>query len=80
MTKLHEKDTSFSLHPHQLRKLGEVTPGTTIVCDKGLLWLTESNVQQDFALKAGKHIVIWKKSDVLIEAVNESDFHIISPN
>ncbi|MFT3895773.1 MAG: DUF2917 domain-containing protein [Anaerolineales bacterium] len=82
MTKLHEKEktVSFSLHPHQLRKLGGLVSGTTVVCDKGIIWLTESNVNQDFALKAGRQVVIGKKSDVLIEAVNEADFHIIYPN
>jgi hypothetical protein len=82
MATLQEKDKniSISLHPHQLKKLGGLTPGTTVVCDKGIIWLTESNVRQDFALKPGKHVVIGKKSDVLIEALNEADFHIIYPN
>ncbi len=82
MNKIHNelKNTSFSLRPHQLTKLGNVIPGTTVVCDRGIIWLTESNVRQDFALKAGKHVVIGKKTDVLIEAVNEADFHIIYPN
>ena len=75
-----DKNISVSLRPHQIKKLGSLTPGTTVVCDKGILWLTESNVRQDFTLKAGHHVVIGKKSDVLIEAVNEADFHIIYPN
>ena len=75
-----DKNMSISLRPHQIRKLGGVTPGTTVVCDKGIIWLTESNVRQDFALKAGKHVVIGKRSDVLIEAVNEADLRIIYPN
>jgi hypothetical protein len=74
------KNVSISLHPHQVENLKDVEPGMTVVCDKGLLWLTESNNLQDYALKAGHSVVIRKKGKVLIEAVDEANLHIIYPN
>ena len=51
-----------------------------ISCDKGLIWLTESDDRQDYTLRPGHHVVIRKKGEVLIEALNESDLHISYPN
>jgi len=75
-----DKNISFNLQPHQLRKLVDVIPGTMISCDKGLIWLTESDDRQDYTLRPGHHVVIRKKGEVLIEALNESDLHISYPN
>jgi len=74
------KNISFKLHPHQVQKLDEVEPGMTVVCDSGILWLTESGNPQDYTMIPGHSVVIRKKGNVLIEAVNESDLHIIYPN
>lgn len=71
---------SLTLQPHQVRKLVGVIPGTIISCDKGIIWLTESDDHQDYALRPGRRVVIRKKGEVLIEAVNESDLHISYPN
>lgn len=74
------KNMAINLQSHQVRKLEKVIPGMIVVCDKGIIWLTESNDRQDFALRPGHSVVIRRKSDVLIEAVNEAEFHIIYPN
>ena len=79
-TQNQRKNISFKLHPHQVQKLDEVEPGMTVICDKGTLWLTESDNPQDYAMRAGHSVIIRKKGKVLIEAVNESDLHIIYPN
>jgi|GEM_PF-1071395 len=79
-TQNQHKNISFKLHPHQVQKLDEVEPGMTVICDKGTLWLTESDNPQDYAMRAGHSVIIRKKGKVLIEAVNESDLHIIYPN
>lgn len=79
MNQLH-KNVSFKLHPHQVQKLDEVEPGMTVVGDKGTLWLTESDNPQDYSIRPGHSVMIRKKGKVLIEALNESDLHIIYPN
>ena len=75
-----DRNISLNLQPHQLRKLVDVIPGTMISCDKGLIWLTESDDRQDYALRPGHHVIIRKKGEVLIEALNESELHISYPN
>ena len=74
------KNISMKLDPHQVENLKDVEPGMTIVCDEGLIWLTESNDLQDYALKPGHSVIIRKKGKVLIEAVDEANLHIIYPN
>lgn len=74
------KNITISLQPHQVQKLEKVTPGMIVTCDKGIIWLTESNDRQDYALRAGRSVVLKKKGEVLIEAVDEAEFHIIYPN
>ena len=74
------KNISIKLHQHQVENLKDVEPGMTIVCDEGLIWLTESNDMQDYALKPGHSVIIRKKGKVLIEAVDEANLHIIYPN
>jgi hypothetical protein len=74
------KNISMNLHPHQVENLKDVEPGMTVICDKGVIWLTESNDTQDYALGPGHSVIIRKKGKVLIEAVDEADLHIIYPN
>ena len=74
------KNISIKLQQHQVENLKDVEPGMTVVCDKGIIWLTESNDLQDYALKPGHSVTIRKKGKVLIEAVDEANLHIIYPN
>jgi hypothetical protein len=74
------KKVSINLHPHQVEKLEDVKPGMEVVCDTGIVWLTESNDLQDYALKPGHSVIIRKKGKILIEAVKEAGLHIIYPN
>jgi hypothetical protein len=74
------KNISLTLQSHQVRKFVGVIPGTIISCDKGIIYLTESNDRQDYALRPGHHVVIRKKGEVLIEALNASDLHFTYPN
>ena len=75
-----DKNIRLNLQRHQVRKLVDVIPGTIISCDKGIIWLTESDDRQDYTLRPGHRLVIRKKAEVLIEALNESDLHVSYPN
>ncbi|MBI5353953.1 MAG: DUF2917 domain-containing protein [Chloroflexi bacterium] len=74
------KNISIKLQSHQVRKLDDVKPGMTVTVDEGIVWLTESNDTQDYALRPGHSVIIRKKGDVLIEAVDKASLHIIYPN
>jgi hypothetical protein len=52
----------------------------TVVCEKGLLWMTQSGNLQDYTLKPGQRVTLEGKGKVLIEAVSESDVCILYPN
>ena len=74
------KNISLNLHPHQVQKLNDVKPGMTVVCDTGVVWLTESNNPQDYTMRPGHSVVIKKQGQVLIEAVEDANVSIIYPN
>ncbi|MBK7453492.1 MAG: DUF2917 domain-containing protein [Anaerolineales bacterium] len=74
------KNISIKLQQDQVENLKDVEAGMTIVCDEGVIWLTESNDLQDYALKPGHSVIIRKKGKVLIQAVDEANLHIIYPN
>ena len=74
------KNISMKLNPHQVENLKDVEPGMTVICDKGVIWLTESNDLQDYTLNPGHSVIIRKKGKVLIEALDEAKLHIIYPN
>lgn len=77
--KNHPKMT-LQLHTHCFHRLSEVEPGMTVVCEKGLLWMTQSGNLQDYTLKPGQRVTLEGKGKVLIEAVSESDVCILYPN
>jgi hypothetical protein len=74
------KNVSLKLQAHQVQKLDNVEVGMTVVCDKGIVWLTESGNLQDYALRSGHSVVIQKKGKVLVEALKEAGLHLIYPN
>ncbi len=74
------KNVSMKLQPHQVKIVKDVEPGMTVVCDEGIVWLTESNDPQDYALRPGHSVIIRRRGKVLIEAVDEANLHIIYPN
>lgn len=58
----------------------KIQPGTTVVCEQGILWLTKSNDHKDYMLKAGEQVIIDTKSNVLIEALSTARVSIVNPN
>ncbi len=82
MTPLHNHSKNVSLHinSHNVQHVNEIEPGMTIVCRKGLVWLTEPSDLRDYTLRPGHHVVIRKRGQVLIEALADADVSIIYPN
>jgi hypothetical protein len=71
---------TLQLHPHSLHHLDRVEPGTTVVCEKGLLLLTQTGNPQDYTLRPGQRMVVGGHGKVLIEAVSEAALCILYPN
>ena len=74
------RNVSFNLEQNQVKKLDDVEPGMTVVCDRGVIWLTESNNSQDYALRPGHTVLIREKGQIIIEALKEACLHIVYPN
>jgi len=73
-------NTNIQLHRRALQHISNVVPGMTIACEKGIVLLTEPNDLRDYTLRPGHRVLIKKRGDVLVEALDESELSIIYPN
>jgi hypothetical protein len=73
-------NTPLTLTRRAFIRAQNTQPGTTIVCEQGMLWLTQSGDYRDYMLRTGDHLTINKKSKVLIEALSEARVSIQSDN
>ena len=71
---------TFQLHPHTVQRINHVENGMTVICEDGVLLLTQAGNPQDYTLRPGQRMVVHGKGNVLIEAVSESNVFIIYPN
>ena len=51
-------DSVLELHPHNLLNADQIDAGTTILCEEGILWLTQSNDMKDYMLEAGDSVTV----------------------
>ncbi len=78
-----EQKANIKLHLHRraFHHVNKFKPGMTVVCEKGIVWLTESSNPQDYMLRAGHQVVVGKRSNVLLEALSaDADIRILYPN
>lgn len=80
MTLKNPSNTSLQLRRQDVLSALKTQPGTTVVCETGILWLTQSEDLKDYMLQPGEKMVINKRTDVLIEALSEAKLSIIHPN
>ncbi len=82
MNPRHAQNTNQSIHIHggTVHHLETITPGMTLACDEGLVWLTESDNPQDYMLRPGHRMVIRRRGEVLIEALRDATVSVIYPN
>lgn len=71
---------TMQLHPHNVHRINEVEAGMTVVCEDGILLLTQAGNPQDYTLRPGQKMVVGGKGNILIEAVSESHVYIYYPN
>ena len=79
-TTKNANNTYLQLDRRDFFRAQKITPGTTVICEKGILWLTQSDDLKDYMLKPGDKLVVSKKSNVLIEALSEARVSIVNPN
>ena len=79
-TTKNANNTYLQLDRRDFFRAQKINPGTTVICEKGILWLTQSDDLKDYMLKPGDKLVVSKKSNVLIEALSEARVSIVNPN
>jgi hypothetical protein len=77
---MKETTNTIQLPRNSFHRAIKAQPGTTVVCEQGILWLTQSEDAQDYFLQPGEQMVIEKKGNVLIEAMSAARISIVNPN
>ena len=77
---MKETTNTLQLPRRSFHRALKTQPGTTVVCEQGILWLTQSEDYKDYLLKPGEKMVINNKTNVLIEALSTACVSIVSPN
>lgn len=80
LTRPSNSSLSLRLGRRALQRVDKIRPGAKVVCKRGLLWLTQSGVPQDYVLSAGDGLVVNKRGKLLIEAMQDADLSIVYPN
>jgi hypothetical protein len=82
MDTIRESKGNIKLHLHRraFHHMSRIKPGMTVRCEEGLVWLTKSSDMRDYMLRPGASMVVGKRADVLIEALDEADVTILYPN
>jgi len=79
-TTTNNDNATLKLRQRGFFRAPEITPGTTLVCEQGIVWLTQSDDYKDYMLKPGDSLVVSKKSNVLIEALSDARLSILHNN
>ena len=65
------KEIDLNLSLHEVVNINHPQPGLTIVCEKGVLWVTVAGDNNDHTLEAGESYVVQDTHLVVIEAVEK---------
>lgn len=71
--------TAFQLNATQILNVREAK-GTRVVCNKGILWLTQEGDSRDIFLRQGDEWVIGQDGLVLIQALERAAIQVLSGN
>jgi len=70
--------SEVNLQDKDLYRIEEIAPMTTIVCKKGLVWLTQTGDNNDHVLKDGDKFTLNHRGVVLMEALPVAQVRIYS--
>lgn len=76
----HQGETILQLHPRDVFHTQKINPGTTVICEQGILWLTRADDFHDYMLNPGESLVVNQQSNVVIEALSEARLSIVNHN
>ena len=68
--------TKICLQRRGLWRINHVRPGSSLSCDTGGLWVTQTGDLADYILLPGDTVTITRRGKVLVEAMRDAAFHI----
>lgn len=72
----HGDRSNIHLLRKDYRPMSAIKLGSTLYCDSGVLWVTQSGDQEDHVLQTGEKLTVTNRGKVLIEAMRDADFHL----
>ena len=68
---------SLPMHRGNMHSVSQVLRGSTVICEHGVLWLTQSGDPIDHVLLPGQRYTLKKTGKVLVEALREASLSIL---
>jgi hypothetical protein len=76
MTSNIQTKTKIRMQRRDYQRMGSMKPGSTLVCDTGVLWVTQAGDYRDYVLLPGDVMRVTKRGKLLVEAMRDAYFHI----
>lgn len=67
---------NIQMQRREFQRMNKVKPGSTLFCDSGVLWVTQSGDRRDYILFSGETMTVTKRGRVLVEAMRDANFHV----
>jgi hypothetical protein len=64
------------LQRRDLWRINHVKPGSSLSCDAGVLWVTQTGDSADYILLPGDTVTMTHRGRVLVEAMRDAAFHV----
>lgn len=71
-----QPETKIRLQCRDLWRIHRVKPGSSLSCDAGVLWVTQTGDLADYILLPGDTMMIARPGKVLVEAMRDAAFHL----
>ena len=72
-----QPEVKIRMRHHDFQRINTVKPGSTLLCDTGVLWVTQAGDHQDYVLMPGQKMTVTKRGKVLVEAMRDADLYIV---
>ena len=77
MNTIVQAKTMIRMTRHTFQRMDMVKPGSTLFCDTGVLWVTQTGDSRDYVLTPGQKMIVTKRGKVLVEAMRDADFSVL---
>jgi len=64
------------LQRRDLWHTNHVIPGSSLSCDSGVLWVTQTGDLADYILLPGGTVTVIRRGNVLVQAMRDAAFHL----